>query len=292
MSGHKGLLGLALLLVPLLGAALDLPGDGVAFGWRPAGALRQFDQSNLYGHINGGAELFLEFGFRELLLQKYRCGEREIDVEAYRMASPAAAVGIFLMRQGQEGKSLEGLPGWSGGDRYQITARRGDLFLQINAFDGRPEDFPAMIALARAVLDQISDQEPEATLWELLPAAGQLPGRRVLFAGQYGLQSIFTFGEGDILDQRGEVFGVAAEYGGENATPRTELAVRYPGEAAAAKALAQLTAGLDSALTVLEKGADRLFFADYQGKFGLIVRQGAVLRLQIHLEKRPPGGGN
>jgi len=278
---------MGLLLVPAIACALELPGDGVAFGWRPAGGVRRFDQSNLYGHIDGGAELFLELGFRELLLQKYRCGDREIDVEAYQMASPAAAIGIYLMRQGKTEATIAGLPGWNGGDRYQLTARRGDLFLQVNAFDGREEDVPAMVALAQAVLTQLADTEPEPSPWALLPAAGQLPGRRLLFTGPYSLQAIFTFGEGDILSQHGEVLGVAAEYDGAGTTPRTELAVRYQGEAAAGEAYAFLARNLDSALKVLEKGEAALVFADYQGKFGRIAREGAVLRAVLHLAARP-----
>ena len=287
MSARARWFAWSLLLAPLLASALDFPADGTAFGWRQAGGVRRFVSSNLYGHIDGGAELFLEYGFTELLVQKYACGDREIDVEAYRMSSPAAAVGIYLARRGLEGKTIEGLPGWSGGDRSQLTARRGDLYLQVNAFEGKAEDFPAMVALAKAVLAQVPDAEPDPELWALLPSAGQQPGSRLLFAGEYGLQAIFTFGEGDMLSQHGEVYGAAADYGGEGIPPRTELAVRYPGEDAARAAFAALVARLDPELKTLEKGEAALVFSDYSGKFGRVSRDGAVLRAVLHLAARP-----
>src|SRR5512146_1704116 len=75
-----------------------LPADGFAGGWKKAEAPKRFTQADLYGYIDGGAELFLEYGFEQLTVQKYRNGADEFTVEAYRMTDPAAATGIYLMK--------------------------------------------------------------------------------------------------------------------------------------------------------------------------------------------------
>jgi len=64
--------------------------------------MKVFTSEDLYGHINGGAEAFLELGFEQLTVQKYRDGANELAVEIYRMTDPTAARGIYLARCGRE----------------------------------------------------------------------------------------------------------------------------------------------------------------------------------------------
>ena len=47
-----------------------LPADGFEAGWTRAEKTRTFYKNDLYGHIDGGAELFLEFGFEKLRVNK------------------------------------------------------------------------------------------------------------------------------------------------------------------------------------------------------------------------------
>jgi hypothetical protein len=59
-------------------------------------------QKDMYGYIDGGAELFFEFGFSELTVQRYRCGERELSLDLYRMTGPDAALAVYLAKKGEE----------------------------------------------------------------------------------------------------------------------------------------------------------------------------------------------
>ena len=54
-----------------------------------------FFGKGLYGHINGGAELFHEYGFESLAVHKIEKDQSEIVVEIYKMKDPNAAFGIF-----------------------------------------------------------------------------------------------------------------------------------------------------------------------------------------------------
>lgn len=84
------------------GDAALTPSESAAPGWKKVENLRVFSREDLYGYIDGGAELFLELGFDQLTLQKYRNGASEFAVEIYRMTDPAAATGIYLMKCGKE----------------------------------------------------------------------------------------------------------------------------------------------------------------------------------------------
>ena len=56
------------------GAALNPPVmrgiDGVP-GWKRTGAPERYNKEGLYGYIDGGAEIVLEYGFRELSVQRF-----------------------------------------------------------------------------------------------------------------------------------------------------------------------------------------------------------------------------
>ena len=60
---------------------------------------KQFDGESLWGHINGGADLYLEYGFDELLYQKVYYKGVIYRVEYYKMVDPEAAFGIFSVRR-------------------------------------------------------------------------------------------------------------------------------------------------------------------------------------------------
>ena len=73
-----------LLVLSAFGESV-IPGSDFEPGWVEAGATKSFYKHDLYGHINGGAELFLEFGFEKLTVQRYHKDTIEIDLEIYEI---------------------------------------------------------------------------------------------------------------------------------------------------------------------------------------------------------------
>ena len=49
---------ISIFVSQLLTAKDFLPGDSFAEGWKVSGNVKYYTSSNLYGYINGGAELF------------------------------------------------------------------------------------------------------------------------------------------------------------------------------------------------------------------------------------------
>ena len=56
---------------------------------------RTFTAESLYGYMNGGAELYLEYGFDTLVVMEVVSGGNDIKIESYRMKDAEAAFGIF-----------------------------------------------------------------------------------------------------------------------------------------------------------------------------------------------------
>jgi len=131
----------AIPLALLAGAAAAqdiLPSGGFVRGWEAAGRPRSFIEKDLFNHINGGAELFLEFGFARLLVQPYAGGGKdELVLEVYEMTEPAAALGIYLMSAGRETPWPE-IPARNSSEEAQIVAVKGRYFLKVEHYDSGP----------------------------------------------------------------------------------------------------------------------------------------------------------
>ncbi len=289
-AAGAALLVLAAAAVPGTGArqsgappAAPLPEPGFAPGWATAGPARAFTGQDLFNQIDGGAELFLEFGFVRLRLQSYARGESELTLNAYEMEGPAPALGIYLMKMGRETPFPE-VAARNSSEEVQLTVLKGRYFVQVDNLGDAPATRAEAAALANAFLAGIAD-EPVATPLDALPAEGRQPGSERLIRGPYGLQPYFTFGEGDILSLGGRVFGALAGYRAPDGGTFTRLIVPYPDASAAAAALAHLRANLDPYLKVTADRAGGFDLLDYQARRGTVERTGAVLDLRFNIAK-------
>lgn len=268
-------------------AALEVPGDNFVPGWLARGPLLTFDGQGLYGHIDGGAELFLEFGFDALRIQHFVHPKNggEIALEAYGMESPEAALGIYLMKCGRE-TPLEGIGTRHTGDARQIMALKGSYFLLVNNLSGQENLLPVMIRLLDGVMKSIAHKRP-MDHFSLLPAANRIGGSERLIRGMYSLQSLYTLGEEDILLLDGKIFGAAADYKDPGSTAYTQIMIRYPDAAYARRAFTHLLSNLDPYLEIRQQKAGFFSFKDYQPKFGTATLNNDTLTIQVHLPTLP-----
>jgi len=261
-----------------------MPADSAVPGWKKVDNLRVFTKADLYGYIDGGAELFLEFGFDQLTLQKYRSGSHEVAVEIYRMTDPAAATGVYLMKRGKETPDAT-FRARHTINRHQLMFVRDRYYVTINNLSGADQMQGALIAFGTHVTAKLPADRVPAEM-KALPQAGLLPGSERLVRGPFGLQSFYSLGEGDILLMGGKVVGIAGDYK-DGAAKTTLLLVTYPDASAAKKAFANLQTNLDSYLKPVTKTGTSLVFKDYENKFGVVTLSGARLEVRLHLAKPP-----
>jgi hypothetical protein len=289
LAAFAGLLGSATLASEALGGTVPMcqaapgssviPGPGFALGWTKAGPLRSFTGQDLFNQIDGGAEIFLEFGFAKLRLQAYCRDKAELTLNAYEMESAASALGIYLMMMGRETPFPE-VAARNSAEDTQITIVRGRYFVQVDNLGDVRASRGEAAALANAFLAGVPEESPVTPLGAL-PAEGQETGSERLVRGPYGLQAQFTFGEGDILLLGGRIFGALAEYRMPDGPAFTRLIVPYPDPETAAAALTHLKSNLDPYLKVTGDRPDGFDFVDFQSKKGAVARSGAVLDLRF-----------
>jgi hypothetical protein len=159
----------------------DIPGSEITRNEIYAG-------SSLWGLINGGADLFYEYGFDRMALQEITWEDEEFRLELYRMDDPSAAFGIFTVsRHGCVGSGL--LIEGDCSNRYQYQFFKGNYYLSLINYSGSVRAGELALDIARVVEAGISGD-----LYSL-PAFFQneaindfLPDLKVL-KGRLGLQS-------------------------------------------------------------------------------------------------------
>ncbi|MDQ1351473.1 MAG: hypothetical protein QG657_1775 [Acidobacteriota bacterium] len=277
---------LVAILLTVGGMGVQFPPDGFAEGWQKKEPVQEFDRNGLYGHIDGGSELFLEFGFENLQLQTYRNASDEIAIEIYRMDIPESALGIYLLKCGKE-TPVPGVPVRNSGDYNQIMFLQGNYFLIVNNLVGKSSLLPVMVQLAGETLKLLpgdKEKNPDfSQLFSILPLENRVEGSELLVRGYYSLQSIYTLGEGDILLLENKIFGVAGQYKDKNGGVYNRLVVRYPDEAYARKAFANLRANLDSYIRVVGSGKNSFTFKDYREKYGRASLEKQILSIEFNL---------
>jgi hypothetical protein len=262
-----------------------LPADGFAAGWQKSGPLKVFTSADLYGYIDGGAEAFLEIGFEQLTVQKYRSGANEFTVELYRMADATAARGIYVARCGKETPDPS-LKARHTASRNQILLQRHRYYLQVNNTAGGAANAPILAKATQATLVKMP-ADGQVPALSLLPPASLVPGSVRLFRGPVGLQAVYTLGDGDILQLGGKLTAAAGDYKDTSTGTYTLVVAEYSTPAAASAAFAHLKSNLDSYLKPTSSANARLVFQDYEKKFGVVSVAGKRLEVRLHLAKPP-----
>ncbi len=269
-----------------------LPPDGFRQAWKKSGSVKVFASADLYGYIDGGAEIFFEFGFDQLHVQTYdatRVGashsaEIQLKIEIYRMIDPTAAAGIYYLKCGKETpdphfKERHTI------NRFQMLFKRDRYFVLVNNVDGSEAGRPGMLDFARYISGGMPVDRPLALLRDL-PREGLIEDSIRLIRGPFGMQSIYTLGEGDILQLRPDRIAVAARYR-DTAGEHTRIFADYRNAESARSVFANLRKNLDSYLRVQSESADSIVFKDYAGKYGKISWAGSEILIVVQLSREP-----
>ena len=254
-------------------------------GWVSVAPPRRFVGADLFNHIDGAAEVFLELGFRRVLVQGYDRDGTTLDLQVFEMQDATAARAMFLRLRGK-GVAVPGVTGRNVGNPYQITAQQSRFFVQVNNPTGNEGDTPAMAELANRTLQSLPADE-KVSILAVLPEEGKVPGSEAIVRGPYTLQSICTLGEGDILQMNGQVFGVAADYETKADGRFTRLIIPYPDANAARAAFANLRSHLDPELRPVRHNERSIVFQDYRNQFGDAVLRENTIDIRVGLSNDP-----
>jgi hypothetical protein len=149
---------------------------------------KYYDGNALWGHIDGGADLYLEYGFDNLLFQEIAWNKIKFRIEYYRMKDSAAAFGIFSVSK-YKCDIKDTLTKFICITKFQLQTALGRFYISITNEKGTVEAENLGIELFKKILTK-----SEETLYTLpAPFNGKsfMPytNNLKLFRGNLGLQN-------------------------------------------------------------------------------------------------------
>jgi hypothetical protein len=167
-----------------------VPADQAAAGWARDDKPQEFIGEDLYTYIDGGAEIYQEYGFVQVIVQDYKNAKgKSLSLEIFEMASPEAAYGMYTFKRSGKGKSLS-LGGGGELEDYYLNFWKGRFLVTMTGFDGEAATLAGLQAVAAAVDGKITDTGKVPELVGSLPSKGLAPGSVKYLKGLLGLNNV------------------------------------------------------------------------------------------------------
>ncbi len=117
-------------------------------------SMRIYAGDELYELIDGGADLFREYGFDSVVVRRYsEKDDNLIDVELYRMKDSSSAYGIFSAVTYTTGNRIDDLPCEAYAGAGFLIFWKGKYYCTLTA--SRPSEREAMIRMANVVSERL-----------------------------------------------------------------------------------------------------------------------------------------
>ena len=232
-----------------------LPAADVVPGWQRREP-RTYDPDTLYDFVNGAADLYFTYGFRELAVAEWANSAGDgVQVEVYRVASDADAYGLYTYNSYGEPVEI-GVDGEINSG-YRAAFWQGNTFVQVVA-SGQVED-DLLRTLAQAASSALPDGGQRPALVATLPEEGLQPGSVRFFREKMALDNLLWIGAEDLLGLGADVQGIVARYQVEGQAVDL-LLISFPDRgraqaAAAGLAGARLENLIDTAVSGVNVGA-------------------------------------
>lgn len=250
---------------PLLPAAENLK------GWRAKSDPRTFEGEDLFVYINGGADIYNEYGFKSVLVQEYEKGEKHtVILEVFAMNDPGAAYGVYTFKNGAKGRKV---PWGQGGmfEDYYLNFWQGEYAVTLTALDDAPQTLQGLEEIAEAVDARLPEAAPKPGLADALPREGLIEPSVEYMRGSLGLFNALPL----FADC---VFGFTEAVKGDYREGYSLLAVLYSDAAASGRMLEELKqrfsestdyndyCSQEDGFQVKDRG-DRAIFAESSGSY-------------------------
>jgi hypothetical protein len=255
-----------------------LPADNAAAGWTRDGGPQEFEGEDLYTYIDGGAEIYQEYGFRRVVVQDYEDPQgKSVSLEIFEMETPASAFGMFTFKRSGGGKTLA-LGAGAELEAYYMNFWKGRFLVTLTGFDEAAETIEGLKAIGQIVDSKLPQGGEGPILVGVLPAEGLRPGSVKYLRGLLGLNNIYPF-----YTARGLAFTEAVRGlydSGENL-----IVLDYGSTEARRAAWLELSAELDRSERFERPDnylADAVVFRDAKGLYVAFAETGTRLAVGIH----------
>lgn len=147
-----------------------------------------YDRKTLWGYIDGGADIYLEYGFEKLVVEEIRWQKQSFRVEVFRMNTPKNAFGIFSVSK-SSCPVKDSLTEFSCITPYQTVLFKDLYYVSIINESGSDEAISLSSKLAKMLLIKMPSSEFSLPRLLSLPAFSRYQKEAKYFIGKLGLQN-------------------------------------------------------------------------------------------------------
>jgi hypothetical protein len=265
---------------PLLDLVKMLPAAGDLQGWTPQGKPQVFKGEDLFLYIDGGAEIFHEYGFRQVCTQDYvnKAG-KSVTLDLYEMAAPESAFGMFSFKTGAGGKAVAiGRDGRL--EDYYLNFWKGRCLVTVVSPDALSDSLDGLERVGRAAEAKIGVGGERPGFLAVLPKSWASAGRLIYLRGILALQNIYSFFTRDVFlfkegvaSDQGQLKVFVLRYSDKDECVRRTAAVRDAfRKASAYRNFRELPGGI---FEIADAKGNSVFGAAFEDCLGLIVNRGS-----------------
>ncbi|MFQ5789420.1 MAG: DUF6599 family protein [Acidobacteriota bacterium] len=255
-----------------------LPSEESVEPWKTADEALSYRADNLYNFINGGAEVYLEYGFVQVISQEYAWEEDSIICTVYEMEDPQAAFGIFSYTRSPQ-KSPLSLGDGAVMGAFQLAFWQDRYFVIVESFSQSEKLRQALAHFARRISRNIGDHADPPALLQSLPPEQLILGSEKLLKGRLAVDSLFFLGAGGLVDIDSDDWVLYGEYQTAGHTAKLFL-VFCGGEEKASRLYRRLHRAFSAEQGyrfVEQQGSPSVWVKE--DRYYLLARQGNVLAL-------------
>jgi len=184
-----------------------LPAEKELGGWKKDGALQEYKGEDLFLYIDGGAEIYQEYGFKQVAVQDYiNKRGKSISLEIFEMVSNESAYGIYTFKTHSSGKEVALGDGAQLAD-YYLNFWEGNFLVTLTGFDEERETINGLLTIAKAIDRKIQVKGKIPPIVELLPKNDLVKPSIKYFKGNLGLYNSYRFFTQDIFSLKQGIKG-------------------------------------------------------------------------------------
>jgi len=157
--------------------------------------IRTFKGQSLYEYIDGGAEIYHQYGFVELATASYKTDDQEIILDIYRFNSGDNAYGLYsAVKPPEPGNAQLGVEGFS--TENSVDFVKGSYLVRIVGFDESATTRQAIEKLAENLDAALPGSRNKPATFELFPRENLVSGSEKMqaesFLGQIFLDDVYS----------------------------------------------------------------------------------------------------
>jgi len=163
-------------------------------GWKQTGEILTFSPRKLYDYIDGAADLYLTYEFRELKVAEYQ-NERKgsVTVEIYRHKTPTQAFGIYSQERLSNANFLDiGAQGLI--EKNILIFAQGNYYVKINSAETGAEDEEVLLTFAKKISENIKEKGSLPAILSSFPEEGKKKNSEKFIAKNFMGYSFFLSG--------------------------------------------------------------------------------------------------